>query len=334
MRVNREELLRALEAVSPGLATKEIIEQSACFCFTGDMIKTFNDEIACSRKSPVSGLQGAVQASPLLTLLSKLSEEEIDLEQKDGQLLVKGKSRRAGINMEQSVTLPIDVIEEPGEWKPLDPEVIEGVSIVQECASQDDGQFALTCLHLTATHIEATDNFQIVRYPVTLAIEQDMLVRRDAIKCLIGLDMTEFSESSAWLHFRNPAGLVISCRRYLEEYPELTAFLEVEGSIATLPGGLVEAIEKAEIFSSENAVGNKVLIDLQPGKLLLEGRGANGWFQERRMISYAGEPLKFMIAPKLLVSITQRANDCTIGPGRLLINSGRFKFVGCLSVAE
>ena len=46
MRVSREKLMQALEAVSPGLANRELIEQSSCFVFKSGMVMTFNDEVA------------------------------------------------------------------------------------------------------------------------------------------------------------------------------------------------------------------------------------------------------------------------------------------------
>ena len=80
MRINREELLKALESVTPGLSPKEIQEQTNCIVFHEGQIITFNDEISCSRESPLGDIEGAVRAIPLLTLLSKLTEEEIQVE--------------------------------------------------------------------------------------------------------------------------------------------------------------------------------------------------------------------------------------------------------------
>jgi hypothetical protein len=70
-RINREEFLRNLESVEPGLSPREILEQSSCFIFQKGWIKTFNDEVACKIKSPLK-LEGAVQAAPLLAILSAI----------------------------------------------------------------------------------------------------------------------------------------------------------------------------------------------------------------------------------------------------------------------
>lgn len=334
MRVSRDVLLRTLEAVSPGLSPREIIEQSSCFVFKDGKVITFNDEIACQKDSPLTDVAGAVQADPLLTLLRKLQEEELDIEQTESELIVKGKGRRAGIRMEKDVLLPVDTVEQPNEWKALDTDFGTAIGTVKECAGKDDSQFILTCVHITPTFVEACDNFQLVRYPIETSVQADALLRKSSISAVTGLDMTEFSESAAWLHFRNPAGLIVSCRRYLEDYPDLGNILEVNGDSLVLPGGLAEAAEKADIFSSVNSESNNLTIELKPGKLLIEGRGPSGWFQERKPIVYEGSELRFMIAPKLLIEITKRSNECKVAPGRLIVDNGKFRFVGCLGVSN
>jgi len=99
MKIKREVLLKQLEVVSPGLASKEIIEQSSHFVFQDGKVITFDDEISCTGNLSLE-VTGAIQGKPLLELLRKLQESEIDITHKDGELIIKGKGRRAGIRME------------------------------------------------------------------------------------------------------------------------------------------------------------------------------------------------------------------------------------------
>jgi len=335
IRQDREELLRKLEAVAPGLATKEAVEQSSCFVFRGDKVITFNDEIACSMDCEV-GFDGAVAAKPLLDLLRKMAEKVVDVTVKEGgaEILVKGKRRRAGITLEAQITLPLAAVEQVVDWNDLDPEFGDAVSMVQQCASKDANNFHLTCIHVTPTHIEACDNFQMARYPLDVGVEKACLVKRDSLKHVTGLGMTEVGETRTWLHFRNPTGLVLSVRREVLEFEELDGILEMEGTPTTLPGGLAEAVEKAEIFSSENSDNNVVLVSLKAGQLSLKGIGASGWYEERKDVKWDGDPLTFSMAPKLLLEVSGRTNDCSIAPGRLKIDGGKFIYVTCLGKAE
>lgn len=331
MLVNREKLLQAFEAVSAGLAARELIEQSSCFVFKGGRLLTFNDEVACSIESPVKEIEGAVVAKPLVELLSKLSEEELDITAGEGKFRVKGKGRRAEIIMDAEVTLPVGSIEEPTEWVKLDADFLEGLSIVQAVAATGkDANFNLTCVHIHPEWVEACDNFQAARYPLKTGIKKSCLIRQAAIKHVPALGMTEMAEGTSWVHFRNPAGLMLSCRRWQEEYENLEAIFDCDGEAATLPGGLAEAVDKAKIFSSENTENDQVFVKMKDGKLLIRGEGASGKFEEQKAVKFNGD-ISFLIAPKLLVEITKRTNECTVGQGRLKVSSGlKFQYVSCL----
>jgi len=334
MKVNRESLLRELEAVSSGLAVKEVVEQSSCFVFQGGKVKTFNDEIACSIACDI-GIEGAVAAKPLLELLGKLAEQEIDISKNDGgELLVKGNRRRAGITCEAEVVLSVAAVEEPSEWNELNPEFVDAVGIVQQCASSDKNRFHLTCIHVSPKFVEACDNFQLARYPLDSGVTNECLVKRDSLQHVVGLGVTQISETKTWLHFQNPAGLVLSVRREVLDYPNLEQILKIDGTPITLPGGLAEAVEKAEIFSAENSENNVVFVELRKNQMRLRGVGASGWYEERRDLKWEGESISFSISPKLLVDITARTNDCFIAPGRLRVDGGKFVYVTCLGAVS
>lgn len=330
--INREEFLNQLESVAPGLSPREIIEQSACYVFQGGYIYTYNDEIAASIKTKVN-ISGAVAAKPLTDLLRKMNEEDIEIEQSEGKLLVKGKGRRAGIRMEEEILLPIDSIEKPGKWKSLHEDFLDGLSITQECAGANQDEFLLTCINLTPGYMEACDNAQLSRFRCKTPIDAPTLCRRDSIKQIIALDVTEIAESENWLHFRNPAGLTLSCRRFIGDYPDLDPLLKVDGSPATLPKGLADAADKAEIFSAE-AINNRVRVDIKPGKVRIHGEGALGFYQEIKKAQYAGPPMSFAISPKLLKEITQKHNECVIGESRLKVDGGKFIYISCLEEPE
>lgn len=335
MRFDRDDLLRKLEAVSPGLAVKEAVEQSSCFVFKGGRVITFNDEVAASMDCDI-GITGAVAAKPLLDLLGKLVETVVDISPapNGAEIIVKGKRRRAGITLEAEITLPIGSIEPPDEWADVGVEFADAVGVVQQCASKDANNFHLTCIHLTPDCVEACDNFQLARYPVDTGLTAECLIKKDSLKHVVGLGMTEVSETKTWVHYRNPTGLMLSVRREMLEFEDISAILEMDGVPTTLPGGLAEAVEKAEIFSAENAENNVVVVQLKAGKLRLRGIGASGWYEEIKDVKWDGEPLAFNMAPKLLVDITARTNDCFIAPGRLKIDGGKFVYVTCLGKVD
>lgn len=334
-RINREKFLQALESVRPGLSQKDIVEQSSCFIFRDGEVMSFNDEVACRM---VSGLAtdftGAIPAAPLLAILEKLLEEELQIDIMESELVLTGKGRRSGITMEQEVTLPVEHVEKPGEWLPLHKDFCEAIGVVVLCASKDESRFGLTCVQIHPKWVEACDDQQLCRWRMKTGLANPTLVRSSSIKFITSLGMTEFSETEGWMHFRNDQGLVLSCRRYMEDYPDLGEILKVSGVQTALPKGLVEAADKAQVFSAENTENNLVLIDLLPGKLRIKGQGVLGWYKEAKKISYTGHPMSFMISPQLLMDLVKRHSTCELCGDKLKVDGGSYIFVCCLDTPQ
>lgn len=335
MRVNREQFLGTLESVSAGLSTKEAVQQSSCLVFHKNRVYAFNDEILCSAPCNFGDFSGAVVAKPLLDLLSKLKDDDLDITPEDSEILVKGAGKRSGIRMESKVVLPIDEVEVPENWSTLESDFSEAVGTVQSCASGDASQFVLTCVHFHPDYIEACDRFQIARYPIKTSIQEQILVRATSVGKVGALGMSEIAETRSWLHFRNKDGLMFSCRKFQDEYPDLGKYLDnTESSKVSLPSGLEEVVSRSEIFTADNSVGNHVFVSIRKDMISIKGEGPSGWYEERKKIPYDGEVLEFLIAPKLLTAISKKSNECFVSTGRLLIETGKLRFVMCTTVKE
>ena len=334
--VNRQEVLRTLEAVSPGLSTREIIEQSGCFVFANGLVRTYNDLVSCSAPSPFGKLvNGAVQAQGLLELFRRLSEDDLIVSATDSEIQLAGKGRRAGVRLEAQVVLPVDQVEAPMKWNPIHDSFGDAVGLVHLCAGTDASMFSLTCVHVTPKWVEACDNYQMCRWRLKTGFTQNTLIRRDSVRHATGLGASEVSEGRAWVHFRNSEGITLSCRATSEEYPDLSPFLKADGGKAVLPKGLAEAAEKAGVFSADAVDEDNVLIDLRPGKLRIKGEGAIGWYEEVKRLFYDGPPLTFSIKPKLLIDIvTRHSSEASIGAKRLVVDGGPYTYSAVLRAPE
>lgn len=337
--LNREDFLTILTTLQPGLTQQEVVEQSSCFVFNGDRIMTYNEEIACTQKSPLK-ITGAVRAAPLLNILAKLPEEEVTIEERNGELIVSGKRRKAGLRMEGKILLPVEHVERPKKWRELPEEFCEAVGVVEGCASKDAQHFSLTCIHIHPERLEACDNYQGIRYKISTNFKKPMLARRDALKHIVSLGMNEVSETDNWVHFKNPHGLIFSCRRSLEEYHDIDHLFKVhKKQKMSLPKGLSEAADKAQVFSAENSEDKdqQVCVELRQGRLRIKGQGASGWYSEVKKISYDGPSFLFYIDPKLLIEITSRHTDCVLDQGdppKLVVDGGKFIYSSCLGGEE
>jgi DNA polymerase III sliding clamp (beta) subunit (PCNA family) len=337
IRINRPEFLQQLESVQPGLEQKGGIEQAKCFAFQNGQVRTFNDEVACRAPSGLpKEVTGAVLSKQLLDILRKMSEDEVEVDFTDHHMVIKGKKKKTGVNMQTDVFLPYDKVEKPDSWRDLPDDFADAVRIVQECTSKDESEFVATCVHVHPKWVEATDGVQLIRYRIRTSMVVPMLIRQAAVKHVLDLDMTRVAETENWVHFRNPSKLVVSLRRY--QFPESEGFPDIgarmkavsDGSPIRLPQGLISASERAAIFSSENKDKDKLLVTLTPGNINVRGEGAYGFYQEDKKIKYEGEEMEFLVSPKLLIELTKKYPECGISANRLKVDGGKFTYVTCL----
>lgn len=319
-----------------GLSPRDIVEQSSCFVFKDGEVITYNEEVACRQKINLK-ITGAVVAQKMVELLRRMIEDEIDVDQEDGELLLTGKRRQAGLAMDKEILLAIDKIERPTKWAKLHEDFTDAVRVVVQCAGRDESMFSSTCVHIHPKWMEASDNYKMARYHLKTGMSKEALIRSTAINSIVQLGMTEFNESETWLHFRNPAGLVVSCLRYadVDEFPDISPWLKAKGHPSVLPKGLSEALSRARIFSSEKTdEENQVSVELKPGKVRVRGEGASGWYAETKKLKYDGQRLKFQIAPQLFMDLLKQHNECEISPETIKVNGGKFVYVASLDITD
>jgi len=320
----------------PGLARKEIREQSSCYVFLDGKVMTYNDEIFCKVKSPLKdSLSGAVQGRRLLGLLRKMPDDEVEVYSNKKYVMVEGKNKGAGVRWEKEVLLPVNKIEQPDKWTKLHPNFKEALTIVSECAGKKQENFAIICVHLVPEYIEAFDNHQAARYKLETGVRESVLCKRDSIKCVVDFDMTKFCETDNWMYFKNGSGYTFACRRWLEPYPDIAKGFKLgEGRKINLPKALKEAAEQASDFAKENEDDQDIKIEIRSGKIRVTGTGQHGFYYEKKQIRYEGPPLKFYISPALLVALAEKYPECTIGTNKLLVKGERFRYVASLTPEE
>jgi len=340
--VKRDDLLKCLAYVEPGLSSKDVIEQSSSYVLRRGRLHTFNDNVSCSVKLPdgMRTLECAIPSAEFRNLLSKLTDDELDVSMggKDGaedQLLLRMKqTRRAGIRVQLSITSPVDEIEMPKNWVSVPNGFAEAVETVGQVAGTGESLFTLCCIHITPKGIEACDNFQAIRYRLPTGLSGSVLVRKDDLTKIAKLDLEEWSLSDSWLHVRNSSGLQASCRRWDQDYMKLGPLLNVDGQEGVLPKGLEDAIQKAEVFASSKDNLTGLTINLNSSRLLLRAEGSVGWYEERQRVEYHGEPVSFRTAPRLLKEVCRRASRCVIGETKLKVFGENYVYISCLFTSD
>lgn len=316
--------------VKGGLSPREFIEQSSCFVFQDKTVMTFNDEVACRKEIGID-VTGAIQAQSLLDILSKMDDPELLVRENDkGELEFKGKRKAFGVTKDAEIFLPIDRVEMPEKWRSLPKEFTEAIGLVAHCVSADESRFLLTCIHLAPDHIEACDNHQIMRCKINTGLKNSVLVRGTSVSQIVALGMDQVAMTKSWIHFKNQAGLIFSCRRYSEEYPDLQRVMTFDAHPITIPKGMVDASERAAVFAADKSGEPLVSVTVADGVIRILGEGLTGWYKEVKKVAYDGPPLQFNISPDLLRHISEKYQEAEIGGDKLRVKGGHWEYVTVL----
>lgn len=336
IRVNRVAFAEMLARVEPGRSTRNFLEQSSCYIFQGGWVSTFNDEVCCRTKTDFPDeVEGAVQGRHLKDTLDGLTDEEVTVSVEGPEFRLTTPRKKAGIRLEREVRLPVDQVETPESWTPLDnPDAFaKAVKLVTETAGKDEEEFMTVCVHVTPSALEATDRWQASRYEVATGFQAECLVRAKSLRAAGALDITKVGETPNWAHFRNKA-LVISVRRHVAPFQDLAQHFAFTGQPVDLPRGAVEAAKLGGVFSADDKDNNKVFVFLEDGRMRVRGEGANGWAEAEPECGYAGPPVSFRISPKTLEDIVKDHQRCEVSPSKLLVRGDRWTYLTVLGAAK
>lgn len=333
MKVNRTEFQAKLNLLRPGLADKEIISQSASFVFHANRIYTYNDMVAVSVPFE-SDLEGAVPGEALIQLLDKMTQETITVNMTDDQFTVQALNVAAGLRIEKEISLPVDELETPAEWKKLPADFSTALRFCMFSTSSDTSKPVLTCVHINDNFIESCDNYRATRYFVPEKGMANLLIPQSSATELLKYKASKYGVTEGWAHFE-AEGVVFSCRTYAEEYPDVGPLFKVKGKKVSLPEGIDTALERAAIFTSmRKAVDETATLAMGDSVLTITGMGDGGWYKEKLKVDYHGESIKFSVNPHFLKEAIPLTREITLGTGALVLAGDSFLHVVSLSVTE
>lgn len=336
MKIQKNELQEALKKVKPGLAGKEIIEQSTSFAFMGDRVVTYNDEISISH--PVKNLNatGAVRAEELYKFLDKIKKDEIDIEWKENQVKITAGKSRAGLILQQEIKLPIEEIGEIDEWKVLPESFLTAVRFCRLSCSNDMSRPELTCVYIHDNIVDSSDGYRISRYTLKEKMPvDDFLLPATTAQELLAYDIKEIAQGEGWVHFRTEE-TIFSCRVFQEdEFPDIEKFLILEGEEVPLPKKLTEALERAHIFTNKEFLSEALVqVKLKEGEMIISAKEDVGWFEEKLRMVYKGNSAVFKIHPDFLIDISGEVRKCVMQADKIGFRGDNWIHVIALTVEE
>jgi hypothetical protein len=319
MIVHREQLLHKLDLVLLGVGKRETLPQSKCFCFKDGWLYTFNDEVCFRIESGLGNeICGAVPAKQMHQMLTKLDGvDEIDLEQEYRRLRVQwdepatGKEINMWFNMEREFKLPIHQIDDlPTEWHRVPEDFDEALSHIIRCVMDKCYTFCRTMVHINPRYMEGYDGQQMMRYIMRFPLEHAVIVRKEGVKKAIGLGMVGMADTWHWLHFRSTSGVIMSTRKYFEEYPDLNPYVEKLGERFEWPQGLAECLERMLLVTAEQSDSQRIYVTISPiddvhAQFSVEAKGHTQGQGQTWIIPNEVFALQFGINPSLLKEMTK-----------------------------
>lgn len=325
MQVDRKELLACLTLAKPGLSSKERVEQSTNFIFMKGALITYNEDIMIKVSLPeaFADFHGAVRAEELFSILNKLTKDDLDVSIKDGLLVIKAGRSVSGIAMEAEVKVPYkEIMKEFNKSASvkIPSSLISAMVRASYCAAKGLQILKLSGVHVHKGKISSTDNFRIFQTRVKGIKElPEFVLPANCLKTLSTYEPTSIGLSSGWAFFKNKQD-VLFCVRLIDlsddPYPDVSANLEVEGTELLLPKGILEALDKADIFAKSVALETDryVEITLKDSKMIVKGDGPFGWYKESIALkNYKGEELSFLAHPEFLRDIVPYVQTAIIG---------------------
>jgi len=335
MQIKRESLLNCFMVLLPGLAKKEIVEQTTSFIFHKQRIFTYNDQVVISYPLPGLDFEGAVPAEKLYAFLSRLKKEFVKLSVIENTLQIKAGKSKAGfpfvISISPSILLAIKKINTTDKkWKCIDKpeEFINALTTCAISASQNMNASQLTGVFCTPNNLQACDNFRLMDYRLStsLPLIQTILIPAGSIQGFKSYNPNQIAtDNKGWLHFKNKKGVVYSIRLLAEanKFPILSLkkiLSEPTQAKAKLPTKLLGVLQRALLFGEDASV---VFCE---NTMQIESKGESGWYRESIPIAVKGKICKFNLSIKALLEAPKDVNMVEFTSSSIRFNGKRFTY--------
>ena len=333
MKLNKTELQKALEIVKPGLANKEMIEQSTSFAFIAGRVVTYNDELSISHPVPGLEIEGVIQAEELYQLLSKIKKDEIEIVIQDNEIILQVGRSKAGLSLKQEIKLPLEEIGEQKKWKPLPDDFLHFMGFAMTSCGKDMSRPVLTCVHVTKEgFIESSDGFRISQCELGEKMPfGPLLIPVSSVRELVKLKPTKIAEGEGWVHFQTEEGSIMSCRIFEDKFPDVSPFLAMEGIEINFPKTTEDVLDRARVFSKrDHFLDEEIQLTLADKRIKIKSKSESGWFEEEINFSYEDDPITFSISPHLLKDILKETSSCILGEDKLKFEGAGWIYVTIL----
>ncbi len=328
----RKKVLEVLKRIRPGIASKNLVESMTYFFLSGNNIVTYNDRISILHPFKTQ-FSAFVKADTFYNLMVKSSVEKFHLLRTGEKVFVKAKGLRVNIPViiDEVVINKIKSVEESLrdiKWYPLPENFAECVNLCSFAASTSESESTLSCVRIDGKICIASDNNRIATADLDKKMKP-MFIKASEVGKLIGIDPISYSESKAWLHFKNKEGCIFSIRIIKGEYPDFLPHFDFEGDNVNLPQNLTEGTDLASIFASELDKPS-ISITILKNKCKLSVKSEGGNLDFFTTIEYSGDRLEFTINPDFLLEMMKFSTSVVFVKGKAKLETDNFSLLTSL----
>lgn len=278
--VNRAELVAVLGMVAPAVAANgEQVTQGDCFIFSDGKVVAFNDDMSVSHPCACH-LVGAVKAQEFMTLLSRYKAEVVNIDQKEGEVVIHTKDGTSGVVFSPTNSDITDAITQPTKWYKLPSGFCAALLVSSKVCDLNSNVPIQSNVYVSGETCWATDNYQILVAKMGGEVKKPMFIGAGFAKHIVKYEPIEYGLSDGWAHFRNDAGVIISVRTVeVASGEDLNVdFAIKKGAKLAVTGDYGESIQRLRAVAGDET---EVDIKIRNGILHLKVKGQFGWVHEK-----------------------------------------------------
>jgi hypothetical protein len=339
MQVKKKDLIQALDTVKPGLAKRQIIEQSTHFVFADDEVVTYNGNMSIIHPFK-TGLSCSAPADELYKILGKITQDEVTLSHKNDELKIDGGNVRGAVSTRSGSEL-LDNVKDLGvnkikTWTPLPKDFLEGMELCIFSASKDMSDPVMTGLYIDQDTITSSDRFRVSRYILDGEVKKPFLLPAKVAAELIDYQVVEYCIKD-WVFFRTKGGTIIASRLILSrDYPDMNEVLKVSGTKLVLPKDFDQAVETAMVMLEADTASEKLIdVQLAGHSIKCRGQKALGWIERELEKGVAiKENVGFSINPDFLLIILKHTHQMIFANDNRKVVFKADNFVHLIAIKE
>src|SRR5574343_1553032 len=207
MQINKNELVSALRKVSPGISSKDLVKEYGCVSLNENSISSFSEIVIVSYPFKLENINCLVDYDIFLRMLEKINSIDIEIIQKETELVLKTEKIETGFALIDAEHPSIDL---PKKWSNIPKDLMDALNLCSFSMSKDMTIPSATCIHIHGKYVLSTDTKRVTQYEMKEKSPFDFHVPFIAMKHLKGYNFVQMAKTENLVHFLEDNGAIFS----------------------------------------------------------------------------------------------------------------------------